>query len=105
VSGVAADLALELQGLLLGRLGEFSLKRILLAPVATLLSLMVTFSFGQGPPLSRLVKRNRMNLMLPTLRTVSRDLLRNIHYYHYQLSIEKTTVFLYFFAMQADEER
>jgi hypothetical protein len=41
-----------------------------------------------------------MNLMLPALGAVSRYLLRNIHFYHYRPSIERTTVFLYLFPTQ-----
>ena len=96
---VTANLAFQLQSLLLSSLRKLSLKRIFLTTIPTFLPIMVPFPFRQSPTLTRLVKRNRMNLMLLTFSTVSCDLFRNIHLYHYQPSIEKTTMFLYFFAI------
>jgi len=99
MSCVTANLALQLQSLLLGRLGKFSLKWILLPTVPSLFSLMCPLAFRHWSPLSRLVKRDCMGLMLLALWAVSCDLLWNVHLNHYQLCIKKTRMHLYFFAM------
>jgi hypothetical protein len=91
MSHVTANLAFQFQGLLLGRFRELSLKRIFLPAISSLLTLMVSLAFGQSSPLSSLVKRDRMCLMLFAFRAVCFDFFGNIHVSHDQLCIKKTT--------------
>ena len=79
----AADFAFQFKRLLFRRLCKFSLKRILLSTVTPLFAIMMSFSFGKGSPLSRLIERNRVNLMFLAFRTVSCNFLGNIHFQHY----------------------
>jgi hypothetical protein len=99
MSHVPANLALQLQRLLLGRLGELSLKRILLPTVTSLFSRVLTRTFSQGSRLANLVETNRVSLMLFTFLAIGFDFFGNIHSSHDQLCIKNPHMFLYFFAI------
>jgi len=100
MSGVAADLALQLQSLLLRRFSKLSLKRILLSPVPLLFSQsMAAFTLREWSALASLIKSNRMSLVLLTPWTVCSYFLGNVHYSHNRLCIRRLHTFLYFFAI------
>jgi len=91
MSHVTANLTFQLQGLLLGRFREFSLKRIFLPTVSSFFALMVTLALGQSSSFSSLVECHCMCLMLFALWAECFDFFGNIHVGHDQLCIKKTT--------------
>ncbi len=97
---VIANFALEAQGLFLGCFGEFSLKRIFLPAITFFFSCVCSFTVSQSSTLSSFVKCYTVNLMNFAFGTVSLDFFRNVHVLHYQLCIEGTYAFLYFFAFR-----
>ena len=97
---VIANFAFEAQSLFFGCFGEFSLKGIFLSAVSLFFSCVGSLSMSQSSSLSSLVKRYTVNLMNFTFWTVSLDFFRNVHVLHYQLCIEGTYAFLYFFTFQ-----
>ena len=97
---VIANFAFEAQGLLFGCFGKFSLKCIFLPAITFFFSCVGAFTVSQSSTLSSFVKCHTVNLMNFAFGTVSLDFFRNVHVLHYQLCIEGTYAFLYFFAFQ-----
>ena len=91
MSHVTANLAFQLQSLLLGRLRELPLKRIFLPAVPSFFTFMMSLALSQGSSFSRLVERHCMRLMLFAFWAICFDFFGNIHVSHNQLCIKKTT--------------
>jgi hypothetical protein len=94
-----AYFAFQTKSLLFGGFGEFLLQRILLSTVAFLFTCVMTLTFCHSSAFPRFVKGYCMNPMLLTFRAVRSYFFRNVHCFHYQLSIKKTCAFLYLFAI------
>ena len=95
---ITANLALQLERLLLRCLGKLSLKRIFLPTISPFLpQTVVAFPFGHRSTFPSLIESDRMNLMLFTPGTVRLHFLRNIHFIHDQLCIKEAAHVLILF--------